>query len=70
MKEFKCIEKLLEKYNKYQLHEIIDGIKKGLDVSKYTDPKFNWEQMEEIRLGLKSGIDVTKYAIIMRNEIL
>ena len=39
-----------------------DIMAKGLDISKYADPKFNDLQMWQIRQGLEAGLDVSKYA--------
>jgi hypothetical protein len=44
------------------MEQIRKGLKDGLDVSIYADPKFNSSQMEEIRWGLEDGIDVSQYA--------
>jgi len=44
------------------MHEILDGLDKGLDVTIYAKPEFNAQQMSQIRQGLKKGLDVTIYA--------
>lgn len=46
-----------QKFNDLQMNEIRFGLKHGLDITKYADPKFDWEQMQEIRLGLKENIE-------------
>jgi hypothetical protein len=48
--------------DKYQLKEILKGIKEKLDVSIYAKPVFNYIQMEIIRWGLEDGLDVHLYA--------
>ena len=44
-----------------QLDEIADGLKKGLDVSIYANPKFSAQEMCQIKEGLEHGIDVSWY---------
>ena len=39
------------------MYEIRKGLKEGLDVSKYADPKYNDDQMEQILLGLEEECD-------------
>ena len=41
------------------MKEIREGLKCGLDVSKYADHKFDWEQMLEIREGLEKELDIS-----------
>lgn len=40
-------------FDDLQMFEIRWGLKRGLDVSVYADPKFHRCQMEEIREGLE-----------------
>ena len=49
-------------FNKHQLREIQKGLKQGLDVSCYLNPKFDAYQMLIIRYGLELGLDVSCYA--------
>lgn len=42
--------------------EIKQGLKAGVDVSKYADPRFGLSRMALIRRGLEEGPDVSKYA--------
>ena len=37
------------------MHEIRKGLRNGLDVSKYADPKFNDIRMERIRKNLEKS---------------
>ena len=41
---------------------IRDGLKSGVDVSIYADPKYDWTQMRVIYAGLRDGLDVSSYA--------
>lgn len=50
------------KFNDDQLYAIRKGLKSGIDVSQYADPRFDYAQMEEIREGLEDGFDVSWYA--------
>ena len=50
------------KYTLYQKQEIDEGIKAGLDVSVYANPRFIAIQMREIRLGLMHQVPVECYA--------
>lgn len=50
------------KFDWKQMYEIRDGLKSGVDISVYADPKFDAEQMQQIRYGLESGFDVRWYA--------
>lgn len=38
-----------------EIVEILKGIKNGVNVSVYAEPKFSPPQMQEIRLGLEAG---------------
>lgn len=49
-------------FDKEQLEEIKKGLRSGLDISWYADPKFDDFQMCEIRDGLEKGLDVSQYA--------
>ena len=51
-----------DKFNEYQMGQIRNGLKKGLDVSIYAKPEFKGSQMEQIRYGLERGLDVSVYA--------
>jgi hypothetical protein len=53
---------LEEQLNEQQLKEVRKGLKYGVDVSLYADPKFEKWQMKEIRLGLENGVDASIYA--------
>lgn len=48
-------------FNKDQLDELEDGLKKGLDVEKYADKRFNDCQMHQIKEGLEDGVNVDYY---------
>lgn len=48
-------------FNKDQLDELEDGLKKGLNVEKYADKRFNDCQMHQIKEGLEANIDVSYY---------
>ena len=49
-------------YNEKQLQELYEGLREGLDISWYIDPKFSDEQMSIIRAGLNEGLNVSVYA--------
>jgi len=49
-------------FNELQKEELRKGLRKGLDIRYYMDPKYKRKQMREIRKGLESGVDVSKYA--------
>ncbi|WP_029513617.1 hypothetical protein [Mycoplasmopsis primatum] len=49
-------------YTKKQAELIYKGLKKGLDVSYYSDPAFRYAQMFWIYQGLRDGLDVNLYA--------
>ena len=48
-------------FNKDQLDELEDGLKKGLNVEKYADKRFNDCQMHQIKEGLEAGVNVDYY---------
>lgn len=48
-------------FNKDQLDELEDGLKKGLNVGKYADKRFNDCQMCQIKEGLEAGVNVDYY---------
>lgn len=50
------------KFNYWQMNQIRLGLRDGLDVSKYANPKLDSLQMDQIRLGLRDGLDVSIYA--------
>lgn len=61
--QLKEIESLKAKgYTKDQIEEIIEGMKKGLDVKLYSNKEFLSVQMREIRLGLEDKLYVQRYA--------
>lgn len=49
-------------FDEYQKEQIEEGLRKGLDVSVYADPKFDSDQMYILMQGLEQGIDVIPYA--------
>lgn len=49
-------------YTKEQLAEIINGVRKGIDVKPYDKLELSPEQMREIRIGIEQGIDLSEYA--------
>ena len=51
-----------ELFDSGQIYLIKEGLKDGLDVSKYANPKFIFPQMEEIIVGLRDGLDVDAFA--------
>lgn len=48
-------------FNKDQLDELKEGLKKGLNVGKYADKRFNDCQMCQIKEGLEAGVNVDHY---------
>lgn len=46
-----------QEFDRYQIEEIKDGIKDGVDVDLYADAKWDELQMCEIRCGLKKGLN-------------
>ncbi len=51
-----------EGYSKDQIYEIEEGLKAGLDVSRYADKELFATQMRQIRFGLREGLNVSLYA--------
>ena len=49
-------------FDEYQKEQIEEGLRKGLDVSVYANPKFDSDQMHILMQGLEQGIDVIPYA--------
>lgn len=49
-------------FDEYQINQIRKGLKQGLDVSVYADPRYSKWQMDQIRRGLEEGLDVSTYA--------
>ena len=47
--------KLDDYFDTLQRDEIRTGLEKGIDISKYADPKYNWVEMRRIRHKLKSN---------------
>lgn len=60
--EFDKWEVKFSEFSWNQMYQIRLGLEKGLDVSKYANPKFDSYQMEQIRLGLEKSLDVSRYA--------
>jgi len=52
----------LSSYTKYQIEEIENGKKAGIDIALYSNPEFMPVQMRQIRLGLEKGLAVEIYA--------
>lgn len=48
-------------YDEYQLREIQIGTDRGLNCSKYDNPRFDNFQMFQIRVGMEQGIDISVY---------
>lgn len=48
-------------FDEYQKEQIEEGLRKGLDVSVYANPKFDSDQMHILMQGLEQGIDVIPY---------
>lgn len=57
-------------HNAAQATVIEEGLKEGVDVSKYSNPDYNYAQMNAILDGLKQGIDATKYVDYRRNDLI
>ncbi|MDD6327298.1 MAG: FapA family protein [Lachnospiraceae bacterium] len=53
---------LSQGYNRNQIECLMEGRKKGVDVSVYENPAFFSLQMNQILQGLLSGVDVSLYA--------
>lgn len=51
-----------DQFNESQQQYIEFGIRDGLNVAHYANPKFMHWQMLQIYRGLKDGVDVTVYA--------
>ena len=63
------VEYYKEEYDKDDVYDheedlkiIFDGIKQGLDVSKYSSIDYNYEQKVQIKNGLEANLDVSIYA--------
>ena len=54
--------KLDDYFDTLQRDEIRIGLEKGIDISKYADPKYDAFQMRQIRFGLQDNLDISKYA--------
>ena len=50
------------RWTEAQKTEIIKGLKSGVNVFVYANPKYSGWQMEVIREGLEQGLDVSIYA--------
>lgn len=59
--EEKITEYRNQGFNDDQIHEIEEGLKAGIDVSRYNRKNLYAIQMHQIRLGLLSGVDVEIY---------
>ena len=57
----------IEKYNEYQLDEIVKGLLENIDVSLYDDYRIYYKTMRYIRRALEANIDVKKY--VESNEL-
>ena len=44
-----------------QIEQILEGLKSGIDVELYLDPKWYWYQMREIRRALEDKVDILPY---------
>ena len=51
----------INQFDEEQKSEILDGLKKGLDVSIYAKSEFDVLQMIIIREGLENNVDVSIY---------
>lgn len=49
------------KFDVKQQEIILNGLLKGVDVTKYADPKYNYAVMREVFCGLVQGVDITEY---------
>ena len=49
-------------FNIHQKYEILNGLRKNVDISIYVNPDFNSFQMAQIRYGLEKNLDVSVYA--------
>ena len=52
----------INNFEEEQKVEILEGLKKDLDISIYANPEYSWVQMKEIRWGLEDNLDVSWYA--------
>ena len=52
----------INQFDEFQKEEIIIGLKKGLDVSIYANPKFSFSQMRQIKSDLEDNLNVSIYA--------
>lgn len=56
------IKKITDKnFQVAQIEQIIEGLKSGVDVDQYLDPKWYWYEMQEIRRALEEHVDIVKY---------
>lgn len=55
-------------FNNSQIDELINGIKSGVDISKYANLSLDWLQMATIRFRLENEIDMFKYANLEDEE--
>lgn len=51
-------EENLDKFNKEQLMVLRMGLKEGVDVNLFSDPKIPWQKMWRIFYGLKLSHDI------------
>ena len=49
-------------FDEPQQNQILNGLKKNIDVSVYAKSDFNYLQMRYIRQGLEANLDVSVYA--------
>ena len=54
--------RLSRAYTFLQLHEITEGLRRGLDVSLYDNPSLDHHQMYALRIGLQNCLDVRDLA--------
>ena len=45
------------KFDNWQMYEIREGLRRGLDMSFYANPDFDHLKMEQMRLHLKNALD-------------
>ena len=44
-------------YSEYQMDELLDGLRRGLDIEVYSDPRYDFKKMKVIKLLLMKGYD-------------
>lgn len=48
-------------YNSMQLSYLRKGFDKGLDISKYANPRYDWTIMKEVLYGLNNDVDISRH---------